>query len=85
LPTPFGPAAFFMYENASGERFTLYCTLTGAPLTAMLYKADDPFGAIYWVERDLVYVLSGAATRDELLRVAQAAYEQIDKGPGLRR
>ena len=28
LPGPTGAAAFFMYENASGERYTLYCGRT---------------------------------------------------------
>ena len=28
LPGPTGPTAFFMYESATGERFTLYCGRT---------------------------------------------------------
>jgi anti-sigma factor RsiW len=85
LPGPFGPAAFYMYEGTSGERYTLYSTLTGAPLTAMRYKADDRFAALYWVERDLAYVLSGPDDRERLQRVAEATYDQIDKGPGIQR
>ena len=37
LPGPTGPAAFFMYEGPSGERFTLYCGTTTAGQTAMRY------------------------------------------------
>jgi anti-sigma factor RsiW len=85
LPGPFGPAAFYMYEGTSGERYTLYSTLTGAPLTAMRYKADERFAAFYWVERDLAFVLSGPDDRERLQRVAEATYDQIDKGPGLQR
>jgi anti-sigma factor RsiW len=80
LPGPFGPAAFFMYEGASGERFTLYYARTNSPQTAMRYRADDRFAALYWVESGLAYVVSGPLDRDRLQSVAQAAYEQIDKG-----
>jgi anti-sigma factor RsiW len=80
LPGPFGPAAFCMYEGPSGERFTIYYARTDSPQTAMRYRAADPFAAIYWVERGLAYVVSGPLERERLLSVAQAAYDQIDKG-----
>jgi anti-sigma factor RsiW len=80
LPGPFGPAAFCMYEGASGERFTIYYARTDSPQTAMRYRAGDRFAALYWVERGLTYVVSGPADRERLLSVAQAAYDQIDKG-----
>jgi anti-sigma factor RsiW len=80
LPGPFGPAAFCMYEGASGERFTIYYARTDAPQTALRYRAADRFAAFYWVENGLAYVVSGPGDRDRLLQVAQAAYEQIDKG-----
>jgi anti-sigma factor RsiW len=85
LPGPFGPAAFYMYEGSSGDRYTLYTTVTGAPLTAMRYKADEGFAAFYWVERDLAFVLSGPAERERLQSIAQATYDQVDKGPVLQR
>lgn len=78
LPGPTGPAAFFMYEGTSGERFTLYCSTTNATQTAMRYHGDEQTAAIYWVDRDLAYVMSGPANRDNLLKVAQAAYDQIE-------
>ncbi len=79
-PGPFGPAAFCMYEGPSGERFTIYYARTDSPQTAMRYRAADRFAAIYWVERGLAYVVSGPLERERLLSVAQAAYDQIDKG-----
>ncbi len=79
LPTPTGAAAaFFMYENASGERFTLYCTRAETPNTAMHYNAADKAGAIYWVDSNVAYVVSGASERKQLWQVARAAYEQIE-------
>lgn len=78
LPGPTGPAAFFMYEGTSGERYTLYCGTTTATQTAMRYQGDEQTAAIYWVDRDLAYVMSGPGNRDNLLKVAQAAYDQIE-------
>jgi anti-sigma factor RsiW len=79
LPTPAGTAAaFFMYENASGERFTFYCTRATAPNTAMHYNAADKAGAIYWVDDNIAYVISGANERKQLWQVARAAYDQLE-------
>src|SRR5262245_2915748 len=47
LPGPFSPAAFFMYEGSSGERFTIYYARTDAPQTAMRYRAADRFDVVY--------------------------------------
>ncbi len=80
LPGPFGPAAFCMYEGPSGERFTIYYARTDSPQTAMRYRAAERFAAVYWVERGLTYVVSGPVDRERLIAVAQAAYDQIDKG-----
>jgi anti-sigma factor RsiW len=79
LPTPTGAAAaFFMYENASGERFTFYCTRAAAPNTAMHFNGADKAGAIYWVDDNIAYVISGANERKQLWQVARAAYEQLE-------
>jgi anti-sigma factor RsiW len=45
----------------------------------MRFRAAEPFAAVYWIERGLAYVVSGLPERERLLRVAQAAYDQIDK------
>jgi anti-sigma factor RsiW len=68
-----------MYEGPSGERFTIYYARTDSPQTAMRYRAGENFGAVYWVERGLAYVVSGPLERERLASVAQAAYDQIDK------
>jgi anti-sigma factor RsiW len=79
LPGPFGPAAFCMYEGASGERFTIYYARTDAPPTALRYREGERFAGFYWVEQGLAYVVSGPGDRDRLRAIAQAAYDQIDK------
>jgi anti-sigma factor RsiW len=78
LPGPTGPTAFFMYETASGERFTLYCGRTSDQETALRYTTGARNAAYYWVDGNLAYVLSGPAERDKLREIAQAAYSQID-------
>jgi anti-sigma factor RsiW len=80
LPGPTGATAFFMYENASGERFTLYCGRTSDRDTALRYTTGGQNAAYYWVDGDLAYVISGPAERDKLREIAQAAYDQIDTG-----
>jgi anti-sigma factor RsiW len=78
LPGPTGATAFFMYEGASGERFTIYCAHTKDAETALRYTAGTSNAAFYWVDRGLAYVLSGPAERDRLHRIAKASYDQID-------
>jgi len=79
LPGPTGvAAAFYMYEGASGERFTLYSAPATSPATALRYKGGNRFAAFYWVDDKHAYVVSGPANRDQLEKVTKAAWEQID-------
>lgn len=81
LPGPTGASAFFMYEGQSGERFTVYCAPSSAPMTAMRYRSAERFAAFYWVERKLAYVVAGVADRDRLNKIAEAVYDQLEKEP----
>jgi anti-sigma factor RsiW len=78
LPGPTGAAAFFMYENASGERFTIYSARSNGPDSAMRYNVSGKCSAFYWVDSDVAYVVSGQSDREALSKVAAAAYEQFD-------
>lgn len=79
LPGPTGAAAFYMYEGPSGERYTIYCAKAGAPETALRYKGGERYSAVYWVDDQRAYVVSGPAERDQLEKVAKSIYEQVDK------
>jgi len=79
LPGPTGPSAFFMYENPSGERFTLYCGQIRDGETALRYTTGGQNAAYYWVDQNLAYVLSGPMETGKLREIAQAAYDQIDR------
>ena len=82
LPGATGAAAFYMYEAASGERFTIYCAKADTPDTALRFKGSAGTAAFYWVDKDVAYVVSGPADRDRLEKVTQAIYAQIDKTGG---
>jgi anti-sigma factor RsiW len=73
------PAAMFMYESASGDRYTLYCARSAAPETALHYNVAGQVAAVYWGDGDVGFVVSGPADRERLIRIAQAAYEQLDR------
>src|SRR5262245_506614 len=85
LPGPTGPAAFFMYEAPSGERYTIYCARSHAPDTALRYNDIGKATAVYWANNEVAYVVSGKGDRSRLNDVAVAAYEQIDSGRSPRK
>jgi anti-sigma factor RsiW len=78
LPGPVGPAALFMYEGPSGERYTMYCSRSQTPRTSLRYNASGEAAAVHWVEGDTGYVMSGPADRDRLIEIAKTAYEQME-------
>jgi anti-sigma factor RsiW len=79
LPAANGAAAFYMYETASGERFTMYCAKSKAGDSALRYKDKGQVAAFYWVDKNVAYAVSGPAERKKLQGIAQAVYEQVDK------
>jgi anti-sigma factor RsiW len=81
LPGPLGPAALFMYESPSGERFTFYASRTRAPRTALRYQVGGDSAAMHWVESEFGYVVAGPADRERLARIAETAYEQMENPP----
>ena len=86
LPGPDGnPAAFYMYEGQSGERFTIYCSRTNAPDSALRYKDSDRTAALYWVDGKRGYVVSGPADRERMEKITQSIYEQVERAPARTR
>lgn len=83
LPGDDGARAQFMYQNARGERVTLYLGSTPGPLgtaaatTEFRYSADGPVPGFYWVDEGFAYALSGTLTRPQLLQLAQAVHHQL--------
>jgi len=81
LPGPIGPAALFMYESPTGERFTIYCSRSKKLRTALRYQSGGEVAAMHWVESEMGYVVSGPDDRDRLAKIAQTAYEQMENPP----
>ena len=83
LPDQGLPAAQFMYEDAGGRRITLYIRKeTGLNNTSFRFAERDGLTAFYWIDRPLAYAIAGRLSRDELTKLADAVYAQLDQlGP----
>lgn len=79
LPGLTSPAAMFMYESASGERVTLYCTPLRGHSSGLRYQAEGDAASVQWVADDYGWVISGPPDKARLKTVAMAAYEQMEK------
>ena len=79
LPGPAGPASFLMYEGPSGERFTVYAAKATVETTQMRYAAQGRDGAMFWAERGVGFVVSGAGDRDRLSQIAKLVYDESEK------
>lgn len=79
LPGPAGPASFLMYETASGERFTIYASKASTEIAQMRYASENGTGALFWADRGVGFVVSGAGDRQRLEQVARLVYDQNEK------
>ncbi len=80
LPGIGAPAALLMYENAAGERVTLYSTPLKAQRTSFRYQEADKFASIHWVAENYGWVVSGpAGDKPRLKGIAMAAIEQSER------
>ncbi len=73
-------AAQFMYQNAQGNRVTLYIR-RGAwdnQATAFRYARDKNVGIFYWIDGPMGYALSGELEKTQLLELAQTVYSQLN-------
>lgn len=77
LPDAPGPGAQLMYQNAAGQRVTVYLRRPDAATPAAFrYEQVDGLGLFYWVEGGAGYALVGSLPRAELLALAEALYAQ---------
>jgi len=79
LPGPTGPASFFMYENAAGERFTIYASRAKDETSNMRYAAKDQDGAMYWADNGVGYVVAGPVDKQKLTQVARLVFDQSEQ------
>ena len=80
LPGGKGPVAQFMYQDAAGQRITLYVSRRDAEPrdTAFRFSQEDKIAVFYWIDGKLGYALSADMDRARLLAVATAVYRQLN-------
>lgn len=78
IPEDGRPAAQLMYEDATGERFTLLIARSSEALTtAFRYAEGRTSGAYYWMAGTVGYVFAGPDDRDLLLALSREVYDQM--------
>ena len=80
LPGNQGPVAQFMFQDGSGQRLTLYVRNGAAEgkETAFRYAHERGISVFYWVDGRFGYAISGEINKDDLLRVANIVYQQLN-------
>jgi len=79
LPGQSGPVAQFMYQDAAGQRLTLYVSHEQAQNrdTGFRFAQEGRVNVFYWIDGQFGYALSGGIARSELSRIASSVYEQL--------
>ncbi|HHH43434.1 MAG TPA: anti-sigma factor [Gammaproteobacteria bacterium] len=82
LPSTNRMAAQFMYQNAAGERITLYVrrVATAEQHSAFHYREAEGVGVFYWIDGPMGYALSGDLGKQRLVAVAQAVQRSFAGG-----
>lgn len=85
LPTELGAGAQYMYVNDADKRITLFvgAPRAGNPSTFSFTQNGD-VATFYWVEGSLAYALAGRLSKEELLEIAKAVYNDVKAGPPRR-
>lgn len=80
LPGSNGPVAQFMYQDATGQRLTLYLSgeNTANRDTAFRFAQEGQVNVFYWIDGKFGYALSAVIPKAELARIAKAVYDQIE-------
>lgn len=77
LPAGDRPAGLYMYENADGQRITLYVSHQASGNSAFQFAGEGATQSLYWTDDGLGYALVGEMPRDRLKTVAKQAYDQL--------
>lgn len=78
VPAEGGTAALFLYEDAAGQRITLYVAPEGSPReTAFRFVERGATQGFWWTDAALSYAVIGTLPRDQLRLIAVEAYRQL--------
>ena len=75
------PAAQFMYENARGQRVTLFTRKrqSGEADSAFRYASKGKVNGFYWTDSELSFVLISDVPKEEISNMAHVVYERLNK------
>jgi anti-sigma factor RsiW len=81
LPGNIGPVAQFMYQDATGQRLTLFVSTENAANrdTAFRFAQEGQVNVFYWIDGKFGYALSAGIDKGKLAVVATAVYDQLDR------
>ncbi|RBA24731.1 anti-sigma factor family protein [Herminiimonas fonticola] len=77
------PVAQFMYQEAGGQRLTLYVSTDQAQNkdTGFRFAQQGAVNVFYWIDGKFGYALSGGVNKAELAKIAHVVYEQLETKP----
>ncbi|PBB37368.1 anti-sigma factor [Mesorhizobium sp. WSM3868] len=76
-----GKAAMLLYEDAKGERISLFVTAESSQTTKGTYTAEaDGPEAVYWLDKGYGCAVVGTLPPERLSQVAKSAYGQLLAG-----
>jgi anti-sigma factor RsiW len=80
LSGPNGPVAYLMFQDARGTRLTLYVAIQKdeARETAFRFSQEGIVSVFYWIDGHYGYALSGDMNRENLLKIANVVYRQLN-------
>jgi anti-sigma factor RsiW len=79
LPGDAGEVAQFMYEDAAGNRLTLYVQPAAAQArdAGFRHAREGDIDVFYWIDGQFGYALSGTTGRNDMLMLATLVYRQL--------
>lgn len=77
LPGVQSAAGLYMYENAEGQRITLYITQQDSQNSAFRFADQGQTQSLHWNDNGLGFALTGTLPRDTLKTMAKQAYDQL--------
>lgn len=81
LPIDQGAGAQYMYANEQGKRITLFAgSAQPAQEGSFSFAQQGDVATFYWVEGTLAYALIGRLSRDELMDITKAVYNDLKAG-----
>ena len=84
LPAGQKTAALLLYEDAKGNRISVYVTPEGTEKAKGIYKDEaGEASAIYWLDKGWGCAVVGTLPQEQLLDVGRKAYRQLLTGAGM--